>query len=298
MIHPITFSTNDDMLLINGEHANKLKAKPQAILWCKAEIIHSQLKDLFAIIPVELVKKEVQRATRVDVLQASRLSSLSFRWADAIEIPWSTGMAIKGETDEKPNIFSDVLSVDLAKALADKLRLGSYPHDRDYAYNMPSHLRSDSQNEESARSNTEIKPKLYATYIPAKVFTMCKSGAYLVGGYARYVLRKSKTFGDYDLIVAPSKWHTISVMIPPNAKLNRHGGLKFTIENGKTIDVWPCSIEQHLRQCKPGIYGQEFVVDYVNNKVFTSYSVGTKMLDEKQSGEYKAADMQDINGPW
>jgi hypothetical protein len=73
---------------------------------------------------------------------------------------------------------------------------------------------------------------------------------------------------DYELIVPPEKWYCVSLLIPANARMNKHGGLRFTDDKGNKIDVWPCSIEQHLRQCQ----GQkpEYVVDIINHKVFSS----------------------------
>jgi hypothetical protein len=111
--------------------------------------------------------------------------------------------------------------------------------------------------------------------LPALIFLMCKNGANITGSAARFIVGACETFNDYDLIVPPDKWYAVSPLIPKTAKLNNHGGLKFNYRR-KQIDIWPCSIEQHLRQCKPGLDEQEYVVDYVNNRIFTSTVIGTK----------------------
>lgn len=111
--------------------------------------------------------------------------------------------------------------------------------------------------------------------IPTSVFLLCKSGALIVGGLAKVLLDKKESCNDYDLIVPPEKWYVVSLLISANAKINRHGGFKFKDTDGITIDIWPCSIEQHLIQCKTAIGQQEYVIDYINSKVFTSFIIGT-----------------------
>lgn len=111
--------------------------------------------------------------------------------------------------------------------------------------------------------------------LPALVFVMCKNGAHVVGSAAKFIIGEQNSFTDFDLIVPPEKWFSVSLLIPKTAKLNSHGGLKFKYRKYE-IDIWPCSIEQHLRQCKPGMGKQEHVLDYINNKVFTAYNIGTK----------------------
>lgn len=108
-------------------------------------------------------------------------------------------------------------------------------------------------------------------------FLLCKSGAYLVGGCAKFILGNRKGFFDFDFIVPPEKWCIISLLIPKTAKLNRHGGLRFIDKSTKKqVDIWPCSVEQHLRQC--GTDRIEYVVDFINQRVFTSSIIkGTKI---------------------
>lgn len=78
---------------------------------------------------------------------------------------------------------------------------------------------------------------------PTIVFLMCKCGANVVGSYAKYLVYGTGRPKDFDLIVPPEKWCTVSLLIPKNAGLNRHGGLKFKDKDGNIIDVWPCSVE-------------------------------------------------------
>ena len=106
-------------------------------------------------------------------------------------------------------------------------------------------------------------------------FLMCKTGANVVGGYAKFLLGKRKRVNDIDLIVPPEKWWVVSLLIPKTAWLNKHGGLRFDDEDsGFQVDIWPCSIEQHLRQCSRERI--ECVVDYMNQKVFTSQNIRTR----------------------
>jgi len=111
--------------------------------------------------------------------------------------------------------------------------------------------------------------------LPTIVFLLCKSVAYLVGSFVKYLLCEADSFVDYDLIVPPEKWHLVSLLIPKDAKMNRHGGLKFRDRHGNEIDIWPCSIGQHLSQCKGTTCGHDYVYDYINNRIFTSFSIGT-----------------------
>lgn len=119
--------------------------------------------------------------------------------------------------------------------------------------------------------------------IPTSVFLLCKSGALLVGSYAMFLLGKADSYEDFDLIVPPEKWHIVSLQISSNARINHHGGFNYTDEKGNEIDIWPSSIDEHLRHCKPAIGKQTFIVDYINSKVFTSYIAGTKNETTKKS---------------
>ena len=104
--------------------------------------------------------------------------------------------------------------------------------------------------------------------VPTTVAILCRSGAYIVGGYANYLIGKRKEFKDYDLIVPPDKWYIVSLLIPKDAKINSYGGWKFIDKEGNNIDIWPSSIEQYLRQYK-GKAKNGCVLDYMNNKIFT-----------------------------
>lgn len=126
------------------------------------------------------------------------------------------------------------------------------------------------------------KRQIFNDYLPTTVFHLCRNGALIVGSYAKCAAGKGTTFNDFDLIVPIDKWRTVSLLIPKDAKINNHGGWKFQDSEGNIIDIWPCSIEQHLKQCKPGLKGQEFILDYINNKIFTAFSIGTNETKKKQ----------------
>lgn len=121
-----------------------------------------------------------------------------------------------------------------------------------------------------------MRRKIRNIKLPSSIFLLCKSGAYLTGSFVKYVIGEKKSFVDYDLIVPPEKWHVVCLLIPKDAKVNTHGGLKFVDKHNNEIDIWPCSIGQHLSQCKGMTCGQDYVYDYINNKIFTSFSIGTQ----------------------
>ena len=103
--------------------------------------------------------------------------------------------------------------------------------------------------------------------LPTSIAILCRSGAYIVGSYANYLIGTRKEFKDYDLIVPPDKWYIVSLLISKDAKINSYGGWKFTVLNN-SIDIWPSSIEQYLRQYK-GKSKDACVIDYMNNKIFS-----------------------------
>lgn len=111
--------------------------------------------------------------------------------------------------------------------------------------------------------------------IPRIVSIFCKQGAYLVGSYANYLIGKGETYKDYDLIVPPEKWTTIALLIPKYAQLNSFGGWKFTDGLGNKVDIFPMSIEEYLRQYAKD-KEQAYVLDYMNNRIFTSLIVEVK----------------------
>ena len=103
--------------------------------------------------------------------------------------------------------------------------------------------------------------------VPTSVLLLCRQGAYIVGGFARHLRDQSVKFNDYDLIVPPSDWCYVAPLIPKTAKLNNYGGIKFIDDQYNSIDIWPSSIEQYLRQYIGE--GEACVIDYMDNKVFT-----------------------------
>lgn len=114
--------------------------------------------------------------------------------------------------------------------------------------------------------------------VPTLVYLLCKSGALIVGSLAEYLIGKRNMMctDDYDLIVPPEKWHVVSLLIPKTAVINKHGGFRFNDEYNNEIDVWPSSIDEFLRHCKPGLGNKAYIIDYINSKVYTSYLIGTK----------------------
>ena len=103
---------------------------------------------------------------------------------------------------------------------------------------------------------------------PTIISLLCRSGAYIVGGYADYLIGNAATFNDHDLIVPPDKWYLVSLLIPKNATINSYGGWKFRVRGAIQVDIWPSSIEQYLRQYK-GQHKKACVLDHTNNKIFT-----------------------------
>ena len=100
---------------------------------------------------------------------------------------------------------------------------------------------------------------------PTDVDLMCRCGALLVGSYASYLVGEAKQFNDFDLIVPQDKWLAVLAVVPENAevKLTRFGGVHFQDRAGNKIDVWPSSIDHHLRTCKPAL-----VVDWIRQRVY------------------------------
>jgi len=112
--------------------------------------------------------------------------------------------------------------------------------------------------------------------IPTSVFLLCKSGALIVGSCAEFLLGMRSECIDYDLIVPPEKWHIVSLLIESDAGINNHGGFRFMDRMGNEIDIWPSSIDEYLRHCKPALGGQTYVVDYITSRIYTAYMIGTK----------------------
>ncbi len=102
--------------------------------------------------------------------------------------------------------------------------------------------------------------------VPTSILLLCRQGAYIVGSFAEHLRDNSLKFNDYDLIVPPPNWCYVAPLIPKNAKLNSYGGIKFTDDKNNSIDIWPSSIEQYLRQYTGK--GEACVIDYMASKVF------------------------------
>lgn len=98
---------------------------------------------------------------------------------------------------------------------------------------------------------------------------MTVSGAYIVGSYAKMLIGEEIEPSDIDLIVPPEHWPIVSQMIPKKAKLNKFGGWRFKTK-GIEVDIWPDTVERYLSKCKTRHDGQVVVVDFINNRYFTS----------------------------
>lgn len=111
--------------------------------------------------------------------------------------------------------------------------------------------------------------------LPRLVYQMCVHGALIAGSYAKSLTGEKIKSNDYDLLVPLEKWQTIALLIPPDAKPNKFGGWRFmtpVVDEGLVeVDVWPDSVENYLSKCKTKYGGKVVVVDYINNRAFTSY---------------------------
>lgn len=88
MIHPVIQREDDVVLLIEGDVYECLKKKPRPILWVK--------QGIYGIIPVEVIKNEFQiRADREQADPECWHLPLTFNWAEAQEIPQSTGRSME-----------------------------------------------------------------------------------------------------------------------------------------------------------------------------------------------------------
>lgn len=101
--------------------------------------------------------------------------------------------------------------------------------------------------------------------LPTDVDVMCRCGALLVGSYASYLVGEAKQFNDYDMIVPQELWLPVFAVVPDGTEvtLNRFGGIHYQDRAGNLIDVWPSSIDHHLRTCKPAL-----VVDWIGQRVY------------------------------
>jgi hypothetical protein len=105
--------------------------------------------------------------------------------------------------------------------------------------------------------------------LPGTVYRMCVHGAFIAGSYAKKLVGEGIDPSDIDLLVPLDKWTIIAPMIPKKAKMNKFGGWRFK-EKGIEIDVWPDTVENYLTKCKTKHDGLVVVVDYINNRYYTS----------------------------
>lgn len=110
--------------------------------------------------------------------------------------------------------------------------------------------------------------------LPRIVYQMCVHGALLCGSYAKKLMGEVETSGDYDLIVPYDKWATVALLIPrDSAELNSFGGIRFTDKHGNQIDVWQGDPMTYLYECRTKYGGKVYVIDYINNRVFSSQTI-------------------------
>ena len=114
--------------------------------------------------------------------------------------------------------------------------------------------------------------------LPPLVYQMCVHGAYIVGSYAKKLTGEDIDTSDFDVLVPPSKWQTIAMLIPSNAKPNRFGGWRFKTHPDNTeVDVWPDYLENYLSQCRTKHGGSVVAIDFINNRVFSSQQKDLKL---------------------
>ena len=109
--------------------------------------------------------------------------------------------------------------------------------------------------------------------LPRVVYQMCVHGGLLVGSQAKRMMGEVKKSHDYDVLVPYTKWQTISLLIPTDAKPNKFGGWRFQDEKGNEIDVWPGNLQDYLRDCKTKYGGKVYAIDYIHNKVYSSCTI-------------------------
>lgn len=88
----------------------------------------------------------------------------------------------------------------------------------------------------------------------------------LVGGSVRDLIENGVP-KDYDVIVPPSKWREVSrALLAHNATLNPLGGIKVARKGKLSIDVWPTSLQDYIRN----LPGAPFIMMTPNLRVFES----------------------------
>lgn len=106
--------------------------------------------------------------------------------------------------------------------------------------------------------------------LPRDVYRMCVHGAFIVGSYAKYLAGEDVEPNDIDLLVPLKDWQKIALLIPENAKPNKFGGWRFFVDDIE-IDVWPDTVQNYLTNCRSKHGGSVYVVDFINNRIFSSY---------------------------
>ncbi len=101
---------------------------------------------------------------------------------------------------------------------------------------------------------------------------MAVHGALIAGSQAKKLVDAnfSGQPNDWDLLVPLEKWQTIALLIPEDAQPNKFGGWRFKTDKGIEVDVWPDSVTNYLTNCKSTKGGRVVVVDFINNRVFSS----------------------------
>ena len=122
--------------------------------------------------------------------------------------------------------------------------------------------------------------------LPRKVYQMCVHGAYLVGSVAKHLAGDPNIEAhDYDLLVPLPKWQTIALLIPEDAKPNKFGGWRFSVEDQDgeqvEVDVWPDALENYLSQCRTKYGGRVVALDFINNRFYYSE---IKEIENKNEG--------------
>jgi len=110
--------------------------------------------------------------------------------------------------------------------------------------------------------------------LPRIVYQMCVHGGLIVGSQAKKLAGEDIDGdpNDWDVLVPLEKWQTLSLLIPSDARPNKFGGWRFTVE-GDEIDVWPDSVINYLSNCKSTRGGRVIAMDFINNRIFSSQFV-------------------------
>jgi hypothetical protein len=122
--------------------------------------------------------------------------------------------------------------------------------------------------------------------IPVSVYKICRNGGLIVGSAAKKIMNKeSGEPNDWDILVPFDKWKVVADTFSGlRGRLNAFGGWKFKGLQGESIDVWPGSIEEYLRECNTKYGGEVVAIDIIANKAFCSSVVDISQLTFKEEG--------------